>query len=175
MPVNKVIYGNRTLIDISGTTANAASILKGFGCFGKDGNWIDGTASSGGGSLPAGVQAFQFGKITVSADIAASPVTYNHNLGVVPDLILVWANGNIAQSNSMLLAMRSPQMGYRSSAYNSYMAYHTNNTTSTTVVNSNNAAYGVCNMTANTFGLASAGGSYYWRKGTYQFIALKFQ
>jgi len=46
---NKVVYGGQTLIDISDTTATAATILSGYGCYGADGAWIDGTASSGGG------------------------------------------------------------------------------------------------------------------------------
>lgn len=48
--VNKVVYGATTIIDISDTTATADKILQGYGCYGADGAWIDGTASSGSGS-----------------------------------------------------------------------------------------------------------------------------
>lgn len=49
MAVNKVIYYNTTLIDLTNTTATADTILQGYGAYGKDGEWIDGTAKSGGG------------------------------------------------------------------------------------------------------------------------------
>lgn len=49
MAVNKVVYGNTTLIDLTGTTATANKILQGYGAYGKDGVWMNGTASSGGG------------------------------------------------------------------------------------------------------------------------------
>lgn len=47
--VNKVVYGADTIIDISGTTATADKILQGYGAFGADGSWMDGTAVAGGG------------------------------------------------------------------------------------------------------------------------------
>ena len=48
--VNKVQLADGTpIIDISNTTATAESILAGYGAYGADGAWIDGTATSGGG------------------------------------------------------------------------------------------------------------------------------
>lgn len=44
MAVNKVVYGGNVLIDLTSTTATADKILTGFGAYGKDGQWIDGTA-----------------------------------------------------------------------------------------------------------------------------------
>lgn len=49
MAVNKVIYGTTTLVDLTGTTATADKILQGYGAFGKDGQWMDGTATGGAG------------------------------------------------------------------------------------------------------------------------------
>lgn len=46
--VNKVVFGSATLVDLTGTTATADKILSGYGAFGADGAWMDGTASSGG-------------------------------------------------------------------------------------------------------------------------------
>ena len=43
--VNKVVYGNQTLIDISDTTATSAQILEGYTAYGADGKKITGTAS----------------------------------------------------------------------------------------------------------------------------------
>lgn len=47
MAVNKVIYGTTTLVDLTGTTATADKILQGYGAFGRDGQWMDGTATGG--------------------------------------------------------------------------------------------------------------------------------
>lgn len=49
MAINKVIYGNNTLIDITDTTATADKILSGYTAYGADGVKVIGTASSGGG------------------------------------------------------------------------------------------------------------------------------
>lgn len=49
--VNKVNLADGTsIIDISDTTATADKILQGYGAYGADGAWMDGTAVAGGGS-----------------------------------------------------------------------------------------------------------------------------
>lgn len=48
--VNKVVFGSATLVDLTGTTATADKILQGYGAFGADGAWMDGTATSSSGS-----------------------------------------------------------------------------------------------------------------------------
>lgn len=126
------------------------------------------------GGLPSGISAIDIGNITVSSDFTTTRQTFNHKLGVVPDFMMVWATSNVATTYSMLCAIRSSVMAWRSSAYNLHMAYHGNSTTSVTWTNSNNTSYGVSNMTATTFQLASASSSYYWRAGTYRYIAIKF-
>lgn len=129
---------------------------------------------SGGGSLPSGLSAIDYGTITVSSAFTTTRQTFNHKLGVTPDLMIVWAPSNIATTYSMLAAIRGNQFGWRSSAYNNHMAYHGNSTTSVTWTNSNSASYGISNMTATNFQLASSSSSYYWRAGTYNYIAIKF-
>jgi len=42
MANNKVVFGTTTIIDISDTTATANTIVSGSGCYGADGEWIDG-------------------------------------------------------------------------------------------------------------------------------------
>ena len=42
MAVNKVEYGNRTIIDLTDATATATSILTGYKAYGKDGLAING-------------------------------------------------------------------------------------------------------------------------------------
>lgn len=51
MAINKVKFGNQTLIDLTDTTATADKILTGFGAYGKDGVWMDGTAETGSGAV----------------------------------------------------------------------------------------------------------------------------
>ena len=46
MAVNKVIYGNRVLVDLTDATATAANIIEGYTAYGADGNKIVGTASN---------------------------------------------------------------------------------------------------------------------------------
>lgn len=47
--INKVVFGSATLVDLTGTTAAADKILQGYGAYGADGAWMDGTAEAGGG------------------------------------------------------------------------------------------------------------------------------
>lgn len=130
--------------------------------------------AGGGGGLPAGIAAFDYGEITVSSAFTTTRQTFSHKLGVVPDLMIVWHDGNIATTYSMLAAIRGNMFGWRSSAYNNHMAYHANSTTTVTWTNSNSTTYGISNMTATTFQLASSSSSYYWRAGTYKYMAIKF-
>ena len=47
MAINKVEYYGNTLVDLTDTTATADKILTGYGAYGADGEWMDGTASGG--------------------------------------------------------------------------------------------------------------------------------
>lgn len=131
-------------------------------------------ASSGGSSLPSGISKMDFGTITVTSAFTTTRQTFNHNLGTTPDFMMVWTPSNIATTYSMLCAIRSSQFGWRSSSYNNHMAYHGNSTTNVTWTNSSSTSYGVSNLTATTFQLASSSSSYYWRAGTYKYMAIKF-
>lgn len=127
-----------------------------------------------GGGLPAGISAFDFGTINVTTAYTITQQTFTHKLGVVPDLMIVWSPQNVATTYSMLCAVRGNQFGWRSSAYNSHYAYHGNSTTTVTWANSNSTVYGISRMTETSFCLASHSTSYYWRAGTYNYIAIKF-
>lgn len=132
------------------------------------------SVAGGGGGLPTGIAAFDYGDLIVSSAFTTSRHTFSHNLGVVPDFVMVYAPANIATTYSMLCAMRGSFLGWRSSSYNNHMAYHGNSTTTVTWTNSSSTSYGVSNLTATTFQLASSSSSYYWRAGTYKYIAIKF-
>lgn len=45
MAVNKVNYGNTTLIDLTDTTATADTILNGYKAYGRDGVAVNGTVA----------------------------------------------------------------------------------------------------------------------------------
>lgn len=82
MAVNKVVYGGNTLIDITDTTVTADKILSGYGAYGANGSWIDGSivtktasnlsASGDTVTVPAGYYASQTTK-SVSAGSATAP------------------------------------------------------------------------------------------------------
>lgn len=131
--------------------------------------------AGGGGALPSGISAFDFGDVNITTAFTTSAQTFNHNLGVVPDLMMVYAPNNVATTYSMLAAIRGNVFGWRSSAYNSHYVYHGNSTTTVTWSNSNGASTGISNMTSTTFRLSSPSSSYSWRVGTYNYIAIKFQ
>lgn len=130
--------------------------------------------SGGGGGLPEGIEAIATGTYEVASAFTTTRQTVTHNLGVVPDLVIFWHDGNIATTYSMLAAIRFGQWGWRGSAYTSWYFYHGNSTTTASAANSNNANYGVGNLTASTFTIQSHSSSYYWRAGTYKWMAIKF-
>ena len=93
MAINKVKFGNQTLIDLTDTTATADKILTGFGAYGKDGVWMDGTAETGSGAvadtitqLPNGgdhhnVTGVDLTQDTVAADKLLSGYTAHDSAG----------------------------------------------------------------------------------------------
>lgn len=123
--------------------------------------------------LPTGIQAIDYGTITVSSAFTTTQQTFNHNLGVTPDFMIVYADSNVATTYSMLAAIRGNIFGWRS-GYTSHYAYHGNSTTTVTWANSNSTTYGISSMTATQFKLASHSTSYYWRARDYKYIAIKF-
>ena len=114
MAINKVKFGNQTLIDLTDTTATADKILTGFGAYGKDGVWMDGTASTGSGAvadtitqLPNGgdhhnVYGVDLTQDTVAADKLLSGYTAHNSAGTaitgtyvpaeVPKFTAIWYN-----------------------------------------------------------------------------------
>lgn len=48
MGIAKIVVNGVTTMDVTQTTVTADKILQGYGCIGADGEWIDGTATSGG-------------------------------------------------------------------------------------------------------------------------------
>lgn len=134
----------------------------------------DEAGEGGGGGLPEGIAAFDYGDVVISTAFTTSRKTFGHKLGAVPDLMIVYSPQNVAQTYSMLCSIRGSVFGWRSSAYDGHNCYHGTSTTTATWVNSNSTTYGISNMTDTSFDLASTSSSYYWRAGTYKYIAIKF-
>lgn len=131
---------------------------------------------SGGGGLPSGFTAIATGSHTLSSAVAGgSTFTVSHNLGVVPDMFLFFATANVATTYSMLFAGRSSMFGYRSTSYLNKCFYHGNSTTTVTGADVT-TSYGIKTLSATqaTVTTYSSSTSYYWRAGTYKWIAIKF-
>ncbi len=129
-----------------------------------------------GGGLPSGISKIATGAYTLDRDVAGgSTFDVSHNLGVVPDLFIVWSPVNVATTYSMLMAMRSTQFGWRSTSYLNKCFYHGNSTTTVTGADVT-TSYGIKAMTANTCTVTtySSSASYYWRAGSYNWLAIKF-
>ena len=77
--VNKVVFGSATLVDLTGTTATADKILQGYGAYGADGAWMDGTAS-GGGSIR--LQEKSVTPSSVEQIITPDKITYDFEIQV---------------------------------------------------------------------------------------------
>lgn len=81
MAINKVKYGETTLIDLTGTTATSNTILQGYGAYGKDGVWIDGIAKQNTGM--ESVTQDQEGFVVLDDDegnqIAVNPLSVTEN------------------------------------------------------------------------------------------------
>lgn len=81
MAINKVKYGETTLIDLTGTTATSNTILQGYGAYGKDGVWIDGVAKQNTGM--ESVTQDQEGFVILDDDegnqIAVNPLSVTEN------------------------------------------------------------------------------------------------
>lgn len=127
--VNKVVYGGTTLIDISDTTATADKILSGYGAYGADGHWMDGTASAGSGSaitvvdtLDANggtirtITAVSLEGDTVAADKLLSGYTAHNSLGeaitgtYVPSSTSTQSNKTVSPTESQQVV--TPDTGY---------------------------------------------------------------
>lgn len=137
------------------------------------------SGGGGGSGLPTGIAKIDFGTVTLDSDMAGSSSiatnikTVQHNLGVVPDLILLYSPRNVAQTYSMLgMAWGLP---WRGSSYPTDVWYHANST-STVSGTSCASTYGIVQPTAYIFNFKtySNSSSYYWRAGTYNWICIKY-
>lgn len=138
MAINKVTYGNTTLIDLTDTTAIASDVAQGKYFYGKDGVKTEGTATQGGGTGAViqdqdgyvvlddeeGAQitveplsVTQNGTYTAPANKAYSPVTVN-----VSGIEFLWATQvyiETIEANS--ITNTSQAKAYFDNKYSSYV------------------------------------------------------
>ena len=98
MAVNKVVYGNTTLIDLTDTTATANKILRGYGAFGADGVWMDGTADPGGGG--GGMNAQKNAEIYNTNQTAYTATGLTLTIAVSGTYDISWSGWRNATSNT---------------------------------------------------------------------------
>lgn len=88
MAVNKVVYGDQTLIDISDTTAVASDVMAGKYFYGNDGVKTLGTGSGGGGTI----------EVTIDTDGAVTqelqPDTFYHFTSAALTSLTITFGGN---------------------------------------------------------------------------------
>ena len=87
MPVNKVIYGGVTLLDLTKDTVTAEKLLKGETAHGKDGSPIVGTLEVGGG---ADITHFGFTKAVFGTTTGSQ--SFMHNLDETPKCVIFWSD-----------------------------------------------------------------------------------
>ncbi len=166
MAVNKVVYGNKTLIDLSGDTlVSADQLLKDIVAHCKDGSTITGTMEAGGGGVTG---------ITTGIYIPASTGydhVITHGLGVIPKLFAICA-GDYVSSGSYVLdsahGFSDRNLLFRMSrisAANSPSGYINNSSNITQNSFSKNTALAKANETTINVGgnyQLTAGIEYYW-------------
>lgn len=128
-----------------------------------------------GGGLPSGISAIKIGTHTVSSDAAyGTAVNISHNLGVVPDLFIVYATSNTAVTYSDLLMIRGTEIMYRGSSYHTLVVYRGNSTSSASATFANSSKGGIYGLTATTATIGGHASGYHIREGSYRWIAIKF-
>ena len=158
--VNKVVYGGTTLIDISDTTATADKILSGYGAYGANGQWMNGTASAGSGSaitvvdtLDANggtirtITAVSLEGDTVAADKLLSGYTAHNSLGEAITGTYVPSSTN-TQSNKIVSPTESQQVVTPDTGYDN-LAQVTVNAISSTYVGTDVARKSSTDLTAS--------------------------
>lgn len=147
--VNKVVFGANTLIDISDTTATADKILQGYGAYGANGAWMDGTAVAGSGSAVSVVDTLDAngGTIrtitsvslagdTVAADKLLYGYTAHNALGeAITGTYVPPSSGSSVESNKTVSPSESQQIVTPSTGYDA-LAQVTVNAISSTYVGS---------------------------------------
>lgn len=173
-------YSSVPAIDVPLSTSGTARF---YDCTGSQTVTENGTVNvTGLAELIVNVAGSKLGKFTTGEYKVTTAFTYgtratiNHELGEVPDLFMFWAPANVATTYSMLMVARGSLFGWRSTTYQGIAAYHGNSTSTVTMANVSTANYAVPSLTANAAEVTtySNSTSYYWRAGTYKWIAIKF-
>lgn len=118
MAVNKIIYGNNSLLDLSSDTLTYADqLLEGITAHAKDGNIITGTLAGGSGVV------FASGTFTVASDTATNGYVITHNLGVIPQIFILTAKYYMSANNYNICSYGVIAENIRNVGYNSSNKY----------------------------------------------------
>lgn len=154
MGVNKVIYDNNTLIDITDTTAEQSDVLSGKYFYDSAGNRVQGTLENGGSNIK-----FKVGTFTIEAD--ATEYTLS-DLDFKPKFLIV-DSGNMGVAD----VARSVHWQYDEFTGKNFVCSHKSTNASVTIAVSSNYCqvydYGFYIKQYLTLPL---------RAGTYTYIAL---
>ena len=163
MAVNKVVYNNTTLIDLTGDTVDASKVLSGYTAHDKSGKAITGTiatktssnlsASGATVTVPAGYYASQATK-SVATGKAQTPAT---TITSAPT-ISIDASGKITASNSKTQSVTpTVTAGYVSSGTAGTITVSGSNTKQLTVQSAKTVTPSTSNQTAVASGVYTTG------------------
>lgn len=102
--------------------------------------------------------------------------TVTHGMGEIPDIIFFFSKKNVTASYSiMFVGWGNSYLNYAGSNYTGFALYRGNSSTNLSGVRVT-PDYGINSVTATTFNIKtySSSANYYWRVGTYDFIAIKY-
>lgn len=180
MAVNKVSYGGQVLIDISNDTVTAETLAQGVTAHNKVGDLITGILQAGaGGGLPEGVANIARGTFSQTAAWTTSRKTVTTNAGFTPHLILFAKMGSNPTSRYRLLSTIWFDIGGGTPSSSSsstdlkVMTYISNTSGSVASSVTTSTNYGISNVTANSFQIASHSSSYQWEASTYYWVAIQ--
>ena len=192
MAINKVVFGNNTLIDITSTTALASDVASGKIFFTKDGVQTTGTSTGGGGLV------YETGTYTPTTDIARPEISFATTHSVPPAILIIYdctetdypdTNTNVAMnfidmyrlfgskymynSNTSVYRYATIQYLYRGTTLTSvssgtiHFSYNSDNTKDTST------SYSRYFVGTSSFRPYTNSTSRYWRKDrTYKWIAI---
>lgn len=137
----------------------------------------DAGSGGGGGGLPTGVSAIDYGTFTLSSD-ATSQAGVVHNLGVVPDFVIWWLDSAHIETATISVAVRGFTLNTGTNAVMNAQYVVTGYNSSGKAGTSSNTVAAEYSLTQNGFVARCnstypilAGLTYHWIVGTLDFVA----
>lgn len=131
-----------------------------------------GDIQSGGGGMPEGFTAISTGKFSLDADkpnfASSSGVTFQHDLGVIPDIIIVYKENDSSVNSSIFISSFCviDENAYKSQGIYNYRDGYGSNKPVFSDKAIKNITESSATVTSNTEGQ--------FRAGSYRWVAVKF-